>query len=195
MTASVFQWIIDNAVDLSINKRAVVAQTVARDQTVRTTSRGGQIWRFTVTPSPGITWTVARPYIDQLDKADKFTTGTITFGNNAGLAYLFGAQTTSVPTSASWTQGSDSLALSGGTLTAGDIVQFGANARVYSAATTGSTVTLNRPALDTTGSGAVVVGSNCAFKIVCTQFPEWRIEPTDRCVKWSGPFVFFEELQ
>jgi hypothetical protein len=194
MTASVFQWVIDNAVDLSINKRAVVAQTVARDQTVRSVSRGGQIWRFTVTPSQGITWEKARPYIEALDKADRFTTGTITFGNNAGLAYLFGTQSTTPPTSATWTLGSDALTLSGGTLTSGDLIQFGANARVYSAATTGSSITLNRPVLDASGSGAVIVGSNCAFKIVCTQFPEWKIDPYDRCVKWSGSFVFFEEL-
>jgi hypothetical protein len=194
MTTSVFQWIVDNAVDLSINKRAVVAQTVSRDQTVRATSRGGQIWRFTITPSSGITWVDSRPYIELLDKADRFTPGTITFGNNPGLSYLFGAQTTTPPSSASWTQGSDAVTLSGGSLIAGDLIQFGANSRVYSAATSGTAITLNRPALDVSGSGSVVVGANCAFKIICTQFPEWRIDPTDRCVKWSGSFVFFEEL-
>ena len=205
MTASVFQWIVDNAVDLSINRRAVVAQTVARDQTVRTTSRGGQIWRFTINPSQGILWTVARPYIELIDKADKFTSGTVNFSNNSGLSYLFGYQCTgaSAPTAAVWTQGSDTITVSGGTpsggflLKAGDLLQFSGSARVYSVAAsiaTAGSVVLNRPVLDANGSGSITVGSGCNFNIICTQFPEWRIDPNDRCVKWNNPFIFFEEL-
>lgn len=202
-----FQWIVDNAIDLSVNRRAVVAQTVARDQTVRSTSRGGQVWRFTINPSQGILWTTARPYIESLDKADKFTASLINFSNNSGLSYLFGYQgnaTSLAGMTTTYTQGSDTITISGGTcpsgsiLKAGDLLQFAGSQRVYSVvsnvAYNGTSVQLNRPVLEVSSSGALTVGASCNFNIICTQFPDWTINPDDRCVKWNGPFVFFEEL-
>jgi hypothetical protein len=200
-----FQWIVDSAVDVTINKRAVVAQTVARDQTVRGTSRGGQVWRFTVTPSPGVLWTDARPYVEQLDKADRVFSSYINFSKSS-YNYLFGYQgnATVQPTSISYTQGSTVVALSGGTCTsgykfrAGDLVQFTGSDRVYSFAAdvlyTDTVAILNRPVLEASGSSVPIIGPACNFKIICTQFPDYKIDPTDRCVKWSGPFILFEEL-
>ena len=82
MTAP-FQWIIDNAVDVQVNHRAVVAHTMSRDQTVRATSRGGVIWRYVVTPSPGLKFSEVATKLAELDTADKFTEETINFGNVA----------------------------------------------------------------------------------------------------------------
>lgn len=82
MTAP-FQWIIDNAVDVQVNHRAVVAHTMSRDQTVRATSRGGVIWRYVVTPSPGLIYSQVATKLAELDTADRFTEETITFANVA----------------------------------------------------------------------------------------------------------------
>ena len=54
MTTSAFQYVFNKAAQISINRRAVTAQTTARDNTIRTVSRGGQIWRFEVTMPKGL---------------------------------------------------------------------------------------------------------------------------------------------
>lgn len=82
-----FQWIIDNCVDVQVNHREVVAQTMARDQTIRATARGGKVWRFVVTPSPGLTFSENIDTLVNLDAADKFTVANINF-NSTGLSYL-----------------------------------------------------------------------------------------------------------
>ncbi len=43
-----FQWIVDNAESLSINRKKVVASTQSRDGTVRAVSRGNAAKRFEV---------------------------------------------------------------------------------------------------------------------------------------------------
>ena len=82
MTAP-FQWIIDNCVDVQVNHRAVVAHTISRDQTVRAASRGGVIWRYVVTPSPGMKYSEVASKLQELDNADRFTEETVNFANAA----------------------------------------------------------------------------------------------------------------
>ena len=43
-----YQEVLDRATTISINKRKTVAQTVARNGTVRSTSLGGGGWQFEV---------------------------------------------------------------------------------------------------------------------------------------------------
>ena len=62
-----FQWVFDNAESISIDRKAVVAQTTSRDQTIRSVSRGGQVWRFEVKLPDGIRWSDARSYIEAID--------------------------------------------------------------------------------------------------------------------------------
>ena len=69
MTTTAFQYVFDNAESISIDRRAVTAQTMTRDNTVRTVSRGGQVWRFDVKLPDGPTWSGARPYITAIDYA------------------------------------------------------------------------------------------------------------------------------
>lgn len=202
--SSPFQWIIDNAVDLQINKRALVAQTVSRDQTVRAVSRGGRVWRFDVTPSPGMKWSESRGYIEALDKADRIDTTTINF-NRQAVDYVFGYQGNGDTTgmTATYTQGSDQITVSGGTFSSGykfkggDLLQFGTSPRVYSVvgdvSYNGSIVTLNRPVLETSGTAALTVGRACSWSVVCVQFPNYRIVNYDR-IEWDGNFVFMESL-
>lgn len=203
--SSPFQWIIDNAVDVSVNKRAIVAQTISRDQTIRATSRGGRIWRFTVTPSPGMRWSESRAYIEAIDKADRISTTTIKF-NTTGMEYVFGYQgdvVTPTGMTGTYTQGSDQVGISGHGLTSGyifkggDLIQFGSSPRVYSVvgdvAWNATTLTVNRPVLETSGSATLKVGTACEWTVICSQLPNYAIVEYDR-IEWDGSFIFMESL-
>ena len=76
-----FQWVFDKAESISINKRAIVGQTITRNQTVRAVSRGNAIRRFTVKLPDGLPWDQVATYIQALDAADKFTKETINVTN------------------------------------------------------------------------------------------------------------------
>lgn len=192
-----FQWIIDNAVDVTVNKRGVVAQTVARDQTVRAVSRGGRIWRFEVTPSPGSKWEVARPYIEELDKLDRFTTSTISF-SKSGQEWLFGYRGTTPPVgaTATVTQGSATATLSAGAFAPGDIIQL-TGGKVYAitnSVSNGGSVTLHRPVLEASNTYNIsAIGKNCVWSVICTNMPTYKITPNG-LVEWSGTFTFVEAL-
>lgn len=200
---SPFQFIIDEAVDVQINKRAVVAITIARDQTGRAVSRGGRIWRFTVTPSPGMKWSESRGLIEKLDKADMFTTATIDF-NLVESDFIYGYQGDMTGTmSISYTQGSDTVTVTGGTgssgfrFKSGDLIQPVGSKRVYSVVDdvpyNSSTVLLNRPIIDATGTSECVYGRACQWHVICTSMPDYRIVSYDR-IEWSGTFTFLESL-
>lgn len=73
-----FQWIIDNATSLSINRRKVVAQTTTRDGTTRAVSRGDAKKVFTVRLPDGPRWSDLYTNIELAEASDKFTQETIT---------------------------------------------------------------------------------------------------------------------
>lgn len=73
-----FQWIIDRAESLSINRRKTVATTTARDGNVRAISRGIPPKRFTLKVPDGIAWSELSSYIVAAETLDKITTATIT---------------------------------------------------------------------------------------------------------------------
>lgn len=202
-----FQWIIDNAEAISINRKKVVASTTARDGTTRAVSRGGQIWRFDVKLPDGPRWTDYRQLISQAEARDRVTTGDIQF-NNSGHQWLVQYQGDSVNYTgfqASITQGSSTITLttspttsSGYKFRAGDFIQLGSTGKVYTVAAdvayNSNTVTLHRPVLESTASGVSLrVAENCVFNVICVQFPEWTLFARDQ-VSWSGPFVFAENL-
>lgn len=72
-----FQWIIDNAESLSINRKKVVASTQSRDGTVRAVSRGNAAKRFEVKLPDGISWTALRTNIAAAEALDRYQTATI----------------------------------------------------------------------------------------------------------------------
>lgn len=82
MTAP-FQQIINDAVDVQVNHRPVTAHTISRDGTVRAASRGGTIWRYVVTPSPGYKYSEITSLLAELDSVGTFTEETINFANVA----------------------------------------------------------------------------------------------------------------
>ena len=197
-----FQYIIDKAATISINKRAVVAQSVSRDQTTRAVSRGGQVWRFDVAAPAGLVWAEARPNLEIIDSLDRFTPVQIQF-SNTGYAWLLRYQGTATTTggwTATWTKGSNQIFVSpqgfsgGNLLVAGDVIQL-AGGRVYTVAQTTTTgyVTLNRPVQEATGSGAVVIGPAVTWTVLCNAIPTWTIFNTN-LVNFNGPFQFTESF-
>lgn len=201
-----FQWVIDNAETISIERKSVVASTISRDGTVRSVNRGGQVWQFTVKLPDGISWTEARPYISRIEKLDRFTTGSIAF-SNTGHDWLIGYQGDSANYTgftATATQGSSTLTLtaspstpSGFKFRAGDIIQLGTTGKCYTVAadvTSGSnTVSLHRPVIDASGSYNLRVAENCSWTVICTEFPTWTLFSRDQ-VSWNGAFVFYEVI-
>jgi len=72
-----FQWIIDNAESISINRKKMVGTTTARDGTVRAVSRGTLPKTFTVKFPDGPSWSSLRTNIAAAEELDKISTATI----------------------------------------------------------------------------------------------------------------------
>ena len=201
-----FQWIVDNATAMSIDGRGVVAQTSTRENVIRTVSRGGRVWKFTVTPSPGATYTEARPYLAKLDQMDRITAADINF-NHAGFEainqYLgsgSGGFTIAGISSTTCTVTAGSLAGGAYVARAGDWLQIGSTGSVYQvvqdpATGNGATVTLNRPIDEAPGSYTGYFGPNVTWNVICVQRPSWGLVPAgnNMLVNWSGDFVFYED--
>ena len=201
-----FQYVFDNAESISINRRRVTGTTLTRDNTVRSVSRGGQAWRFEVKLPDGISWSSARGYIEAVEYLDRTTVGTVQINNpgyNSWFTPYQGTAADPAAITAVWTQGSSTLTLTGGQATAGfnfragDFVQLTGSGSVYSVVSTvafdSDTVTLNRPVIDSTGSGTLITGTSVTWSVICTEFPDWTIFARDQ-VSWSGAFVFYESL-
>jgi hypothetical protein len=73
-----FQFIIDRAESISINRKKMVGQTTARSGQVRAVSRGTQPKIITVQLPSGIPWTELRTLITAAEALDRFTSATIT---------------------------------------------------------------------------------------------------------------------
>lgn len=73
-----FQWIIDSAETLSINRKPMVATTTARDGTVRAVSRGTMPKRFEVKLPDGPRWSDLRTNIAAAEALNRISTATIT---------------------------------------------------------------------------------------------------------------------
>lgn len=200
-----FQWIIDNADSISINRQEVVASTTARDGTVRSVSRGNAPWRFEVKLPDGPRWTDLRQNISLAEKLGRVTSANIQL-NAAGHSWIVKYQGNSVNYTgfaATWTTGSSTLTLttspttaSGYKFRAGDFIQLRTTGKVYTVAAdvayNSNTVTLHRPILDASGTAQTIrVAENCQFNVICTQFPSWTLFARDQ-VSWTGPFIFQE---
>ena len=207
MPTTAFQTVIDYAESISINKRGVVSQTTSRDQTVRSTSRGGQVWRFDVKLPDGIPWQTLRGPIEAIENADRYTNANISLNTTGTLDWFMKYQGNSISTAGfvgTATQGNVTLTLtsspttaSGNKFRAGDLIQLGTTGKVYSVvsdvAFNSNVVTLNRPVIDSTGSKTLVVGPNVIFKVICVNLPNWTIFSRDQ-VSWDGNFTFYEDL-
>lgn len=72
-----FQWIIDTAETLSINRKKMVAQTQSRDGTVRAVSRGTMARRIEVKLPDGLAWSEFKSVIEAAEGLDRYQTATI----------------------------------------------------------------------------------------------------------------------
>lgn len=202
-----FQWILDNAETISIERKKVIAQTTTRTGVVRTVNRGPQPWVFDVKMPDGMSWTDVRGEISIIESYDRSATDQV-YLNDSGYSWLSKYQGNSANSTgfyASWTQGANTITLttspttsSGYKFRAGDLIQLGTGRKVYTVAAdvvySSNTVTLHRPILDGTASTQqLLVGPNCSWTIYCTQFPSWTINPGG-LVSWNGNFVFREVL-
>jgi hypothetical protein len=202
-----FQYVFDNAETLNYNRRAVTAQTVARDGTVRTVSRGGQIWRFDVRLPDGPKWQDVRAAVEAIEYADRYTVGTVQLKNPGYVSWLNGYRgdaTGLLGFAATWVQGANTITLTsapfvpgnGFKFRSGDFLQLGTG-RVYTVVNdvpaNSDTVTLHRPVLDASATGNLRVAENCEFKLICTELPQWTIFARDQ-VSWLGNFVFYEYM-
>jgi hypothetical protein len=202
MTTTAFQYIFDNAESIGIDRRATVAQTITRDNTVRTVSRGGQVWRFDVSLPNGMPWDAARPYIEAIDYADRYTTGNVQMNNTGYTSWLNKYRGDGTTFAATWIQGETSITLTSGTASTykfrvGDFIQLGSGGHVYTvvadANSAATTVNLNRAIIDVTGSGSLVIGPAVTWTVICTEMPSWTISSRNQ-VDWSGSFKFYEVL-
>jgi hypothetical protein len=203
-----FQWIINNATAMSIDGRGVVAQTATRENVIRTVSRGGRVWKFTITPSPGATYAQARPYLARLDQMDRITPAEINFDHtgfeviNQYLGSGTGGFTVGSLSGTTCTVTAGSLSPPGSYVArAGDWLQIENTGHVYQvvedpATGNGATVTLNRP-IDGELSGAYTgyFGPNVNWNVICVERPTWSLVPAgnNMLVNWSGDFVFYED--
>jgi len=200
-----FQFVIDNASAISIDRLRTVASTTARDGTVRSVNRGGQTWRFSVELPQGPRWTDYRGALSQIEALDRVTVSNISL-NNVGQEWLWRYQgncaniaaiTATVPSSGNTITLTGGQAASGFNFKAGDFIQLGSSGRVYTVAADvafgSNTVTLHRPLMDPAGTVTLRVAQNCVFSVICTDFPQWNIFARDQ-VSWSGPFRFVENL-
>lgn len=202
-----FQYVIDSAESISINRLKTVAATTTRDGTVRTVSRGSGAWTFEVKLPDGPSWTDWRQKISQIEALDKVSLGSF-YINSSGHSWLSQYQGNSVNYTgfyASITNGSNTITLttspttsSGYKFRAGDFIQLGTSGKAYTVAAdvayNSNTVTLHRPVIDSTATGVnLQVGPNCRFFVQCIQFPNWTLFSRDQ-ISWDGPFVFAEYL-
>lgn len=203
-----FQWIIDNAESISIDRQTIVGQTITRNQTVRANSRGSSIWKFTVKLPDGLRWTDIRGNISQAEKLGRFTPANISISTSGQASWLSKYQGNSANYTgfvATITTGSDTITLttsptttSGYKFRAGDIIQLGSTGKVYSVAAdvayNSNTVQLNRAVIDASASNvSLKVGPNCSWSVVCTQFPTPTLFFRD-LVSWDSSFVFYENM-
>lgn len=200
-----FQYVIDNAESISINRRKTVASTQARDGTVRSVSRGGQVWRFDVKLPDGPRWQDVRRQVTELEAIDRVGNANISL-NTVGQEWLWqyqgncantSAVTATIPSSGNTITLTGGQAASGYNFRSGDFIQLGSSGHVYTVAAdvpyNSNTVTLHRPLLDAAGNVTLRIADDCVFNVVCTEFPDWTIFARDQ-VSWSGSFVFYENL-
>lgn len=210
-----FQWVIDNAESISVVKRPVVSQTVSRDQTVRSVSRGGNVWRFTVKMPQTMLWESSRGFLESFEhnaltksqpinfakstydwitkyRGDATSTTTMTWKYNAAQA---------ASNAMKFDLGNVPGATGSVVFRAGDLVQPTGSNRVYSVVsltTKSATTTLvevHRTILETPSDTAVTlkVGPAVSWNVICTQLPTWTLSGKG-LIDINGNFEFQEVL-
>ena len=211
------QYIIDTAEGIEIERNAVVAQTVSRNQKIITATRNSnKPWRFTVSPSTGLLYVNVRTTLEQLYVTDRHTEATVKLGNVAGQSWLVdyrGApgytNAESLMTIGGYTGNVFTISLSGAVASlpsnsvlfyAGDIMQpknsrypYAVSSNIIRGTGNSVSVTVNRGIIADANlvNQQIYVGKNCSYKVIATNLPKMGVN-ADRRVTFSGSFELTE---
>ena len=192
---------------------------MTRTGIVRTVSRGGQVWRMRVTPSP-VVFTDARTYVAkikaQIGKAFPLTWSPTAYGPPYAYASILGylgsatdtspgAFTVTIPAGTSVNQitvANSTVPGGGYVLKDGDyfsITESGPKYQVVVMPSTGTsaTITTNRPMIEAAGTySTCYVGLSGQWRFIPVQIPSYSINPAgnQQLLEWDGDFIFYEDL-
>ena len=213
-----FQTIINNATDITIDRRKGASTVITRSGHVKTAERLPSVYLFSVNIAASLTYSTNRSLLEELDRLDRTIEEEINIGtSNTGLAYITQYQGNLTPTQigqitvTSATGGNIVLNTSsvtgspaGDIFKKGDYIQLDTNYRypytvTSDVAYSGSSVTvpINRGFLDQTGytvSGkGINVGSDVTWRVKALENPTYSIIPHDR-ISFNGTFNFVEVI-
>lgn len=198
-----FQWIFDNAANLTIDRRPTVARSISRNNRVSAVVRSGYTYRFTIRMPDGYRYSDARQYIEGYEELGLHTADPV----NISQSYITGYRGDATNIT-SWT----STGVSGRTLTgitpvitpsngdvilaAGDYVQLGVG-NTYSVVDDvvwpNTDATLNR-AIQETGTQSLTIGPSVTWDVICVKMPTWNLFDYN-LVNWTDDFVFYEVVR
>jgi len=206
-----FQYIFDNASLINYDRQPIVAQTQSRDGTIKATSRGGSVWRFSVDFAPAKPWSELRTAYESINVKGRHTSDSVSI-NSTGMSWIFpyNGESTDIT---GWTVDT----ISGNTCTlvgtgshipangeklfaAGDLIQLGSTGHVYSitADVTKSlgvdpTLTLHRPIIESDATYTLTIGPSVSFKLFCTRLPDIQMKDY-KVGTFNGSFEFVEDM-
>lgn len=214
-----FQWLIDTAEQISMNRKPLVAKTYSRNGIVRTVSRGFNVWRFSVKLPDGRRWTDDREYVSYLEALNEIGIEDIQFSNTGydWLVNYLGDQPTIQNTVTVSLPGENDNAneltiVSGVTVGAGQaLFRTGDFIQTRSGATRGSVYTvaedvmgndtiikLHRPIQNEPGAffatnPTLMAGPECIWRVQCVEMPNWTLFARDQ-IGWDSNFTLQEVL-
>ena len=215
------QTVIDNSVNINIDRRKLAGQTMSRSGHVKISSvASGVPWSFIVDMHNATKYSTNRSLFEEIDKMDRIFQETINIGStNPGLAYITQYQGDFTPAQLGQTSVSSAslleLVLDVSNVTGeastdyvvkkGDYLQldgaykypYTATADVQRGSLSTVTIPLSRPFIEqagyTTVGADIKVGVDCTWNVVMTKKPSYSIVPHDRGV-FSGSFELIEVL-
>lgn len=213
------QYIIDNAEEISLDRRKISGQTLTRSGQVRISSLASKVpWRITVKPGSGMNIRTHRAELESITNADRIQIQTINIGqSNERLGYLteYKGNLNSSQRAAAQFLGANILdatvnlpGVTSGTVVfqPGDLFSLAAGYRypytVTSQVIKGSgdqvVVPLSRPFIFQAGfthtESALRLGSEVTWNVVVANRPTFTITPGG-WIRWNGDFELVEVIE
>jgi hypothetical protein len=197
------QQIINKCNELHFDRRRVIGIQTTRNETIKTAETPTlNTWKFKVTSSNGLPYSLNRDLLEALDYMDRRTAETITFSNNSKMSWMFAYQGAMTQDDINMMYVSsfigNELVLSGLTTTGpasaanavlfkpGDIIQLTDKPYPFTVVETvlrgsNSTVTVktHRPNIigDAAINKSVIVGNAVSFRVLCVNMPTYKLVP------------------
>lgn len=198
-----WQWIFDNAAEISIDKQPTVARSITRNNRVSAVVRSGYTYRFAVRMPAGLPYEENRKNIEAYEDLGTYTVDPV----NIPQSFIAGYTGDATNITGWTTSGVTGRTIQGITpsvtpvngdkiLGAGDFVQIGTG-NTYSVVEDvvwpANTATVNRHILET-GTSFLTLGNSVTWDVICVGMPQWNIFDRD-LVTWPEPFVFYEVVR